>query len=108
MVTDKLDELFRLQKEFQTKYGFFPTLDKWASALTAEGGELWTASTDGKGQGKWWKKQPDTREHQVEELVDILHFFLGACLCLDMTPEELFDAYTKKLGVNYKRQQEGY
>lgn len=105
---DKLEEIFKLQKEFQEKYGYFPALDKWASALMSEGGELWTASTDGKGQGKWWKKQADTREHQVEELVDILHFFLGACICLNVSPQELFDAYTKKLGVNYQRQREGY
>lgn len=111
---DKLDELFKLQKGIndfiiKTKgLSELPHLDKWATAIMHEGGELWSASTDGKGDGKWWKENPDTREHQIEELVDILHFFLGACLSLNLTPQELFDAYHNKLGVNYKRQKDGY
>lgn len=100
---DKLEELFRLQMRFQQNFGFWPELYKIISAMMAESGELW-----GKSGGKWWKKHNSTKEEQVDELVDILHFFLMACLELKMTPQELFDAYVKKLDVNYKRQKEGY
>ena len=100
---DKLDELFKLQKEFQEKYNYQPELSQIAAALTAEGGELWNESG-----GKWWKKAKLSKAKQVGELVDILHFFLLACLNLGITPSELFEAYVAKLGVNYKRQEGNY
>jgi len=100
---DKLDSLFILQKEFQDKCSYWPELKDVAAALQAEGGELW-----GESEGKWWKKHKPSREKQVFELADILHFFLIACLKLDVTPQELFDVYTKKLEVNYQRHKDGY
>ena len=100
---DKLDELFRKQKEFQDVCNLHPELKDICAALMAEGGELW-----GKVGGKWWKKHKTSTEEQIEELVDILHFFLTACLALHVSPKELFDSYCKKLDINYKRHKEGY
>lgn len=101
---DKLDLLFQMQQKFQNKYGFkMVGLDKLASAIMAEGGELWKI-----GEGKWWSKKTYPRSEKVEELVDILHFFLIACLELGVTSQELLDEYSKKLAENYKRQIRGY
>ena len=101
-IMDKLDELFSKQKNFQFHTGFNPELKDICSALMSEGGELWATC------GKWWKKRQSTREKQVEETVDILHFFLTLCLRLGITPQELYDAYCEKLKVNYQRQADGY
>jgi len=97
---DKLDLLFQMQQKFQNKYGFKDIgLDRLASAIMAEGGELWKI-----GEGKWWSKKIYPREQKVEELIDILHFFLTACLEINITPQELLDEYSKKLAENYRRQ----
>ncbi len=100
---DKLNSLFKMQKEFQDRCGYWPDLKDVAAALQAEAGELW-----GESSGKWWKKHKPTREKQLGELADILHFFLIACLKIDVTPQELFDVYSKKLEINYQRHKDGY
>ena len=102
-MTDKLDSLFILQKEFQDKYGFWPELHDICSAGASEYLELWAKSS-----GKWWKKTQTSKKEQVEELVDILHFFLLSCLKLELSPQKLFDEYKKKLEINVKRQESGY
>lgn len=101
--SDKLDEFFKLQKEFQDSYGYWPELYQVCSAGASEFLELWA-----KAGGKWWKKHESSKEDQKDELADILHFFLIACLKLEISPEELFDVYKAKLGINYKRQKNGY
>ena len=40
-----------------------------------------------------------------EELVDILHFYIGMCIDAGMTAEELFQIYLAKNQENYDRQQ---
>lgn len=107
---DKLDLLFQMQKKFQNKYGWKIPLYVVASALMCEGGELWKISREKrlKYSGKWWSKKEYSREQKVGELIDILHFFLIACLELSMTPQELLDEYSKKIAENYRRQIRGY
>lgn len=100
---DMFRELLRLQKEFQDKYHFDPASWCWATAMGAECLELWA-----KSGGKWWKKKQSTRKEKVEELVDVLHFFLGYMLCEKITAEELFEEYKVKLAENYRRQERGY
>jgi len=101
---DKLELLFMMQAKFQFRFRFTKVgLDKIASAIMAEGGELWE-----KGKGKWWSKKTHPREEKVEEMIDILHFFLIGCLELGITPQELLDEYSKKLAENYRRQKRGY
>lgn len=100
---DMFKEMLKLQKEFQDKYGFKVTPSQWATAMSAECLELWGACG-----GKWWKTKVKTREEQLEELVDIWHFFMGFMLNVGITPEEFFEAYKKKLAENYARQKRGY
>jgi len=98
-----LEEMLKLQKSFQEKFGFNPPLHLIASAIMAEAGELWEAS-----EGKWWSKKKHVNDTRLEELVDILHFFLAYCVRIDVSAKELFERYAQKLEVNYKRQFEGY
>ena len=98
-----LEEMLKLQKSFQEKFNFHPSLHLIASAIMTEAGELWEAS-----EGKWWTKKKHTDEERLEELVDILHFFLTYCVEIDISAKELFDRYTRKMSENYKRQFEGY
>ena len=101
---DIFKEMLRLQKEFQDKYGYTKVgLANWAAAMAAEAGELWGATG-----GKWWKKRINTPEEQLEELVDLWHFFMGFMLEAGITPEQFFEAYKKKLAENYRRQETGY
>lgn len=106
-MTDKLKLMLKLQKAYQDKYGtgfsFPPELHDWASAMSAEAMELW-----GGCGGKWWKKKQNTPEKNLEELVDIWHFFMGYMLQAGITPEQFFEAYKKKLAENYRRQETGY
>jgi len=98
-----LEEMLKMQKKFQDKYGYYPPLHRVASAIASEAMELWQA-----GKGKWWSKKDYNRHDKVEEVVDILHFFLIACLELGISAQELFDEYSKKLAENYRRQKRGY
>ena len=54
---------------------------------------------------KWWKNpKPVVTDNVREELVDILHFFVGMCNRSGMGSEELFARYIKKNEENFKRQ----
>lgn len=124
-MTDLLQEMLKIQKGFQDKYGYKdPLIHNACSALMSEGGETWAASG-----GKWWKQyiegawgmmgEEDARKYIlsvelrnrdkiIEESIDILHFLLIIWLRLGLTADSIFKAYTEKMGVNMKRQEEGY
>jgi hypothetical protein len=92
-----------LQGGFQAKYGWVKKpLYPWAAAMMAEAGELW-----GGCGGKWWKKKQNTPDENLEELIDLWHFFMGFMLDAEITPEQFFEAYLKKLRINYERQESG-
>jgi hypothetical protein len=103
-MSDKLDILLELQAEFQRKYKdrFKFSLHRVCSAMASESLELWT-----KSKGKWWSKKAYSKEVQLDELVDVLHFFLLYMIKRGITSDELFVAYKKKLLENYKRQESG-
>jgi len=103
MPEDLLKLMFRMQKKFQDKFRFYVTRDRIVSAMMHECGELWEAS-----YGKWWSKRQYSKAERVEEVVDLLHFFLNYCIAANISPEELFNAYSKKLAENYRRQKRGY
>lgn len=102
---DYFNAMLRLQTQFQEKYKdkFHFSSHRVASAMMAESGELWGASG-----GKWWKKKKKTREEQIEEMADLLHFFLLFMIKKNISVKELYDAYVKKLAENYNRQERGY
>ena len=53
---------------------------------------------------KWWKNPKSDNDRRVkEEIVDVLHFFLGICNDAGLTADELFDGYMEKHEENRKR-----
>ena len=58
---------------------------------------------------KWWASyQKFDRQNARVEIVDLLHFLISLAQVMEMTPDELFEAYTKKHVVNLTRQDSGY
>ncbi|MDR1093674.1 MAG: dUTPase [Clostridiales bacterium] len=114
---DKLDVIFECQQKLDAflieKRGLNFTPSEWIQketlAMISELGELLDEA-----RFKWWKNpQPVDGAKVKEELVDILHFFIGMCLNAGMTSDELFKIYLEKNEENFKRQfgtslKEGY
>jgi len=58
---------------------------------------------------KWWASyQKFDRQNARVEIVDLLHFLISLAQVMEITPDELFEAYTKKHIVNLARQDSGY
>jgi len=111
---DKLDELFRLQKELNKRIGVHTDrmteterqqwLLNYCRAISQEVAELTDCVP-----WKWWAKyQAFDRQNARVEVVDLFHFVISAAQVLDMSADELFDSYTKKHRVNLQRQDSGY
>lgn len=105
---DKLDVLFRMQAGLDAYIRDKRELDftkgewvcKKALALMVELGEVVDEA-----KYKWWKNPTEIDDAKLkEEIVDVLHFFLGMCIDSGMTSDELFDIYLKKNKENYDRQ----
>jgi len=106
---DKLDVIFHMQNKFDSDLiknrgleGVKP--EEWLKmqtlAVISELSELLTEVNF-----KWWKNPKEIDMSAVkEELIDILHFFVGMCLRTGMTSEELYEIYLKKNEENFKRQ----
>ncbi len=107
---DKLEVIFQMQKgldaDIEARRGlqgrFTPEewIQKDVLAIISELGELLDEVNF-----KWWKneKPVDTRALQ-EEMVDVLHFFIGMCIRAGMDADTLFQIYTEKNKENYDRQ----
>jgi len=52
---------------------------------------------------KSWRPEPLSPSQQLEELVDILFFYLEMVILSGFTVDEVFDAYNKKWEVNLDR-----
>lgn len=111
---DKLDEIFRLQEELNLRIGVDTRhmndeqRQQWVlnycRAMSQEVAEL-TDSVP----WKWWAKyQTFDKQNARVEVVDMLHFLISLALVLEMTPDDFYEAYTKKHRVNLQRQQTGY
>lgn len=106
---DKLDRIFYLQNLFDTDLvknrGLEAvTKDEWVQkeilALMSELAELLDEVNF-----KWWKNKKEVNYDNVkEEIVDILHFFVGLCLKIGMGADELTRIYIKKNEENFNRQ----
>jgi dimeric dUTPase (all-alpha-NTP-PPase superfamily) len=55
--------------------------------------------------GRWWKVDKDVKgwPHTQEELADVFHFFVSACLAAGMSAEDLYNAYMAKNQQNHVR-----
>lgn len=105
---DKLDKIFYLQKLFDSDVeknrNLNFTKEEWLQrqtlAMVSELAELLDEVNF-----KWWKNvKPVDDDALRNELVDILHFFVGMCLRSGMDSDELFERYLKKNAENFDRQ----
>ncbi len=111
---DKLDDIFRLQEALNQRIGVNTSgmtdkeRQKWVlnycRAMTQEIAEL-TDSVP----WKWWAKyQKFDKQNARVEVIDLLHFLISIAQVLEMTPDDIYEAYTKKHKVNLDRQASGY
>lgn len=105
---DRLQELLDRQKELDDFIAKRRNLNfdkkEWVRkkcvAMIVETGEL----LDEVGY-KWWKNSKENNESEIkEEVIDILHFFLGICNAVGLSSDEIYDIYMSKNDENHKRQ----
>jgi len=109
--SDRLQEIFELQRAFDEHVAASRGLDfdmcTWVQkdvlAMMAEMAELLDEVNY-----KWWKnpKRLDT-DAIKEELVDIFHFLISACIRVGMDAEDLHRRYVAKNAENFRRQRGG-
>ena len=102
-----INEMLEMQKSLQEKYK-----NIWES-IEPENGKnklLWMIGEIGevidivkKNGGTQAASDPELRKALVEEMADVLMYFNDVCLCYDISPEELKEAYTEKFEKNMKR-----
>lgn len=109
MSDDKLERIFALQHKFDSEladrrgltYDMATWIQKESLAIISELAELLNEVNF-----KWWKNPKEIdREAVVEEIVDILHFFVSMCLKAGISADELFQAYIRKNEENFRRQE---
>lgn len=100
-------EMQAIQKELQAKY-----FDKWGGLSPRKGRDvlLWMLIEAGEAADVIKKEgdeailhQPETRDHFVEELCDVMMYFNDLLLCYGVTPEELAAVYRAKHRRNMER-----
>jgi dimeric dUTPase (all-alpha-NTP-PPase superfamily) len=110
----KLEELFKMQEKldneimnnhFITEVKPKDLLNERLLALHTEVSELANATRSFK---YWSTKESESKEVILSEYVDILHFWLSVGLALEVSPEEVVEAYKSKHKENYIRQKTGY
>jgi diadenosine tetraphosphatase ApaH/serine/threonine PP2A family protein phosphatase/NTP pyrophosphatase (non-canonical NTP hydrolase) len=111
---DKLAGIFYLQKLLNKRIGVDTDkmteaerqqwMLKYCRAMIQEVAELTDCVP-----WKWWASyQKFDKQNARVEIVDLLHFLISLAQVMEITPEELFEAYTKKHAVNLNRQESGY
>ena len=111
---DKLDEIFRLQRELNLRIGVDTVnmneseRQQWVlnycRAMSQEIAELTDCVP-----WKWWARyQTFDRQNARVEIVDLVHFLVSLAQVMELTPDDVFEAYTKKHAVNVARQESGY
>ena len=111
---DKLEEIFQLQEALNKRIGVnmeeFSDEEKgkwilnYTRAMQQELAELVDSVP-----WKWWAKYQEFDEQNARvEVVDLFHFLISLAQTLDMTADDVYQAYTKKNKVNHERQDSGY
>ena len=106
---DKLDRIFEMQKKLDDDIvnnrhlqNIKPEewIQKQTLAIISELAELLDEVNF-----KWWKNPKEINNAAIaEEIVDILHFFVGMCLKMGLSSQDIYDIYMKKNEENFKRQ----
>lgn len=118
MTDDRLDEMFRLQREFQERLpgyrgmAYPPTSPEVIVREVMVMGysaicEI-TEAVDEVGWKPWATSRHVNRAAYLAELADAWAFLMNLCLLVGATPDELYEAYLKKVETNHRRQDEKY
>lgn len=108
MAKDMLQEIFRLQAEFDgavvehrnLEFSKEVWIQKEILAIISELSEILDEVNF-----KWWKDPEEIDQERLrEEIVDVLHFFVSMCLKAEIGPKELYEAYVQKNRENFARQ----
>jgi len=123
MSSDKLQNMFDQQKEFMLllkKHRNFPS---WPIDITTKKGQQFCREIvfnsveeyfEALQHLKNWKSHRVTeikniqRDKFIEELCDMLHYFIELSIVVGVSPEELYNAYMKKGEINESRIKTGY
>jgi len=111
---DKLEEIFAMQDALNRRIGVsLGDLDEagktrwvlnYTRAMQQELAELVDSVP-----WKWWAKYQSFDEQNARvEVVDLFHFLVSLAQALDMSAEDVYQAYLKKNRVNHDRQESGY
>ena len=122
MEKDKLDLIYKYQKELQESLGIYKKIgtskkmkqqyiNQNILALHEEATEIMreTAYKNPKYMPFGWKKnQKFNNEKFKEEIIDIIHFVINLCIISGMDSEEIFNRYLNKNKENHKRKEDNY
>ena len=111
---DKLEKIFNLQKDLNQRIGINTNgmsdeektqwVLNYTRAMQQEIAELIDSVP-----WKWWAKyQNFDYQNAKVEVIDLFHFLISIAQVLEMTPEDVYQAYLKKNEVNHSRQDSGY
>ena len=110
-MTDKMDEIFTLQKSLERMMN----LDRYPKDTEAKLSALCTAmmhevvELQRTTNWKWWKKPTSFNQSEArEELIDIWHFLIQASMELGLTPDDILKEYQRKNEINKQRQKDDY
>jgi len=124
-MSDKLHEMFQLRKEFMStlKEKYPTSYPDWPVDITKKRSQKAMRATALKGveemfealqhlkNWKSHKRKGDStfdREEFLEEMVDAFNYFFAMLIMLGVTPDEFFDAFTKKNVKIHQRIKDNY
>lgn len=110
MVVDYFEEMFRRQEEFMRLLEERDVLPPWPIDLTSKSGQRMIKEIAGDCHGELWEAtytlknklhtMKDVRDfdraHYVEELGDVLAYFMEICILSGIGPREMFEEYVRK------------
>ncbi|KAB7657646.1 alpha/beta hydrolase [Bacillus sp. B2-WWTP-C-10-Post-4] len=116
-MTDKLNELFELQSDLDTRIiserNIDKSLDEWVVGITlAMESEIDEIRRE--VNWKWWKNEkPIDKEALQGEIIDMWHFLISLSLLCGLSAEDVYRIYLEKNRENHARQdgtstKEGY
>jgi len=108
VAVDAMDEIFEMQREIMKKVPGGDMPEAMAHKVTCGLGIIEETLEYLNSIGrKPWRPQPLMPDQQLEELCDILHFFLELILRSGFTWEQLVDRYKEKHRENLQRYEKG-
>lgn len=123
---DKLEEIFKYQELFGSKFCIFKTYNtklksQTLSKIVLEEKERWTKEfivccfdelseiLNWTNWKHWKSKKYPIDETQIKyEIIDLLHFVISLALLYGMTADEMYKKYMIKNKENFNRQKRGY